>query len=489
MNSRSIGSQTSKLVAALIAAMWILSAGAAHASKKRVVVMQFRGPKSRAIRKGVVKLLKRKFKLVGQTTFTRKQRKLHARRINERNVAKVARALRVHAVVLGRIKRRRGRYSLSLTLRAGIDGEVVTKVTVKLGRRPRLTRPKLRKIRQSLVGAIAGLPTPPRKAPAPAPAPADDEETWSSEADGDTSDVDDNPLTDDQVDNDEPGARPLADADHEDDSTVEPAGDVYDRLARHRALDIAGGLSAISRSLSFDVGDGVADPPNAYDGALVPGAFVEGTIYPAAWGHGKAHASALANLGVSFMVDKVLSISSRLNGSDVDISTSQLRWGFGLRYRLNLGDDPQGASFTFGIGYNELSFELDRKTITDNMLDIDLPNVAYGYIDPSVAGRLPINRAIAAYATARYLIVTSVGDIEGDAAYGPASASGLDVDAGVEYRIDAHLLVRGGIRLQRLSLSFDGTGALSDRNGDGTTDVTGATDQFWGGYATVGYIL
>jgi len=428
-----VSSTSTRILVALLATFTLLAASAtsARAEKKKVVLLKFKGSKAKAIRKGVLKVLKKKFKMVGQAKFVRMQKKLRAKKINERNVAKVAQRLEVHGVVFGKISRKRGRYKLKLTLRAAEDGAVVEEVTINLGKRARLTKQKLRE-----------------------------------DADSDVE----------------------KDSDDDDDGTPLSKDELFDALARDRAVDLAAGLSVIGRNLSFDVSSGIADEPNGYKGTIVPGAFVQGEVYPLAWNK-KKKKGALAGIGASFVVDKVLKITSSLEGGSVEIPTTQLRWGVGLRYRINLGDKPTGATIKFGVGYNKLAFELDQQMIVDEGLDIDLPNVAYTYIDPGVAARVPISREMALYADGRFLLVTDTGDIASSDAYGAATASGLDFDGGLEYRMGARLLMRVGARYQRIALSFDGTGALSDRNGDSTSDVSAATDQYFGGYAVAGYLF
>ena len=74
-----------------------------------------------------------------------------------------------------------------------------------------------------------------------------------------------------------------------------------------------------------------------------------------------------------------------------------------------------------------------------------------------------------------------------------ASVSGRLVDARGNGVPNATLCVRERIMLaayghyQRISFSFKGKGLLTDRDGDGETDVGGAADLYLGGFVTAGY--
>jgi hypothetical protein len=477
----SIGS-ANRFLAACIAAVFVLAAGADVASAKNsVVVLKFSGPRGRSLQKGVEALVKKKAKLVPESKFKRQQKRLRARKINQRDVAKVAQSMELHGVIIGKVSRKRGRYRLRVTLRAGADGAIVEDVTVNLGRKPRLTARAKKDIRRKIVGAIPDLPDPIAE-------PEEEEEVAVDDAEWEEEEI--GGGRDDEVasGDDEPEGEVEGSADKDEPPLSKQ--ELWNALARDRAVDVAAGVSVIARRLSFTVNAGIADQPNGYNGTLVPGAYIAAEVYPLAFDHepGKKK-GALAGLGVAVVYDKVLKISSKLEGGTVDIATAQVRWGVGVRYRLNIGSEPSGPQVKFGVGYNKLEFTLDQQAIMDNMLDIDLPNVAYTYYDPGVAGRLPIGKQMAIYADGRFLIINDTGDMQLTENYGPATVSGLDLDAGLEYRLDARLLVRGGVRYQRIAYTFDGDGALGDRDGDAMSDVPSATDQFFGGYVMGGYLF
>ncbi len=482
MSSNSIASASKRLAALLalvIGATLFLVPTEASAQEKQIVVLKFTGPRSAGIRGGVIKVVKRAADLVGQAKFARQQRKLRARSLSDENIAKVARNMGLDGVLVGKVQRRGGKYRLRLELHAGADGAVVETVTVTLGRRPRLTKRAERLVRNKINRAIADLPPLEEEEAA-------DEGEWEDESEdlGGDSVAKDEPISDD--DDGE------ADAKVETKAKSKPLSDkeMHAALARDRAIDVSAGLSVVGRSFDFTVAAGIMDTPNGYNGAPVPGATIAAEIYPMAFDK-KAikKKGAIANIGVAVTFEKILQISSKLENSDVDIPTTQQRWGVGVRYRLNLGDSPTSPSVKVGVGYNKLEFQLDKEFAAGEGLMIDLPNVAYTFFDPGVSGRYPLNLDVALYADAKFLVITDTGEIQTTDSFGSASVSGLEADAGFEYRLDARLLFRAGIHLTRIAFDFDGNGAESDRDGDGNSDVGGALDQYLGGYATAGYLF
>jgi hypothetical protein len=137
------------------------------------------------------------------------------------------------------------------------------------------------------------------------------------------------------------------------------------------------------------------------------------------------------------------------------------------------------------VRYSQLSFQIDK---TDAPVDIDVPNVAYQYIDPGLAFRLPLaGGTVAVSAEARLALVTASGEIQEVSQYGAASMLGLDGDLGLEYRVMPRLGIRGGVRYTGISFAFDGSGELTNRDADAEPDVSGALDRYLGGYLVAGY--
>jgi opacity protein-like surface antigen len=241
------------------------------------------------------------------------------------------------------------------------------------------------------------------------------------------------------------------------------------------AADVSAGLSFTGRRFDFDENFPVGEKPNEYRGMFVPGLLVTGVVYPMMFVP-KFKTSPLSDIGVTFVLDQALLLKSKDESNMLEYDTTMRRWGFGLRYRMNVSN----IGLRFGAGYNNLSF-----LIKSGQFD-PFPDTTYSYLDIGGGARIPVMDKLAILANVAYLVVFSTGEIENPEQYGSGSAMGFSVDAGAEYQIMPKLVVRASLRYQRMSFSFDGLGAKAMGAGPDMV-VSGATDQYYGGSATAAY--
>lgn len=494
----------------------------AHAGKKRVVVLGFRGPKAARFEDSVVKVLKHSAHVIPARTYSRMKKKVHGYHPDAEGMSKVARKLRANGIISGRVSRHHGRYKLTISIRAGATGEEIGDPIVINVHGSRIRGSAERKLKRELRAALRDLPSASARV-----ARAD----TSSSDEGDAGDDDGGAAAagsdegaaggDDQTAGDDQGAgagggddssssgqeqpqRTAAaeDAGDNNEGAQKSAGSVSKKAhhvsgsekadldARGRAVDVSAGLSFEGRKLSFSY-DGAltgAEAPQGYSGGLVPGVVVLGELYPMTLLKGESR-KLTHNIGLSFVLDKVLLIKSKLQSdSSVSLPTSQTRYGIGLVYRWNFGDKPTSPTLKLGVGYNKLSFTIDESSAPAGTTVL-IPDVSYSYVDPGVILRYPFSRKLAAIGEARYLLVTKTGQIQNMDQYGGGGKSGYDVDLGGEYKLTGRLLVRAGIRLMHVGLSFDGSGTLTDRNNDSMQDVSSASDRYMGIYATAGWLF
>ena len=475
-------------LATLVTSATLLCLAGTAVAEKRVVVLDFVGPRTGRYQAAVTKMIAKKHTVVAGETYARTARKLGAARPTSANVSAVARELEANAVLIGIVKRKRGRYTLRLRLRAGVDGEFSATTIKADSKKPRLTAAQLRRVRRALLAAIDELP--PLEAP-----PADYGE--GGDDDGDDYDDDGDGRGGGGGDDDYDG--------YDDGGTIEKKSGANSALSdaeqadldvRGRGMDIAAGLSFSARTLSFTVRDGLGDlAPRGYEGTMVPGANIFGELYPLAFNRKKK--SALHNVGVTFSYDQAIKIESRMlyddgSGSPAEaiLPTAQTRWGVGLVYRYNFGKQPTSPTIKASLRYSSFAFVID-KSAAPGGVTVDIPNMEYAYYDPGLALRFPVAPKLALLADARLLLVTGAGEMQAASEYGASTITGYDVDIGFEYKINPRASLRAGGRFTGINLDFDGSGSLtSDRDGDGSSqDVTGASDQLVGGYLVAGYLF
>jgi hypothetical protein len=191
-NSRSRSSR-SKLLGALVVACAVVGwVGAAHAERKRVVVLDFEGPKSEKFHGDVVRLLKKTHTVVPTHQWNGAAEQLDAATLLDRDVRRVAKKLKVDAIIEGKIDKRRDAFLIHLKLREGKTGEVVRAGISTRADGPRIDARAQRDIKDELIGAIDEVES---------NRPGDDDERGrkrvakaEAEAEDDEEEVDDRPA-------------------------------------------------------------------------------------------------------------------------------------------------------------------------------------------------------------------------------------------------------------------------------------------------------
>src|SRR5204863_8084516 len=97
----------------------LLPTTAAHAGgKKRIVVLELEGPKAEKFHADLVKLLKKSHTVIPIDKWNGTAEELDASTPNDKNIKKVAKKLKIDAVVTGKVQKRRDEYILQRRIRA-----------------------------------------------------------------------------------------------------------------------------------------------------------------------------------------------------------------------------------------------------------------------------------------------------------------------------------------------------------------------------------
>jgi hypothetical protein len=154
MNSRSIAS-ISRLLAVAVAVAAVLGVGrVAEAGRKRVVVLEFEGPRSEKFHDDLVRLIKKTHTVVPAEKWNGAAEQLGAGTRSGRDVKKVARKLKIDAVVEGKIEKRRDEFIIRLKLRAGKSGELIGDSIDTKADGPRIDGRAQKDLKDELVGKI-----------------------------------------------------------------------------------------------------------------------------------------------------------------------------------------------------------------------------------------------------------------------------------------------------------------------------------------------
>ncbi|HUQ08382.1 MAG TPA: hypothetical protein VM261_38085 [Kofleriaceae bacterium] len=600
--SRSIATPSRWLAAAALLLIVVLAPGLAEA-RRRIVILEFTGPKAEDFQTDVEKMLKKSHSIVPTKKWDAAADDLNAKKVSEKNVKKVAKKLSIDGVIVGRVEKRGSRYILHLQLREGRSGKTVAAPDI-VERDEGLSVDGRDTIKQELLPIIDDLPA----------AGGDDDDEGDDEGDDEDDDVkpkgkgkakgkaktdDDDEDDDDEADDDDRGGRSgfggrgkvrgggddddedegdddgndeddddgdvkpkgkgkgkVADAgkgkakgkakgkssddddgsddegddegdddrgDDEDDDRVAARGggddddrgggddddeddsdddrgdgdDEDDDLAvggkvnlsnpRKRAMDVSVGLSFTGRKLSFTT-NLMMNRPQGYDGGPVPGIRLAADVFPLAFN--AKNKGFKRNLGLSFLYDRVLSISSNLEKMDVvyELPTTEHHFAAGVLYRHPVGKALQVEG---SLRFNKRIFSIDRNNPNLLPADIDIPNTNYTYIDPGVSVKYMMSSKIVLGGGARFLLITDTGRMQEPDQYGGATVTGVDIEGGLDYKVGPKMLVRGVARLTTIGYAFAGNGELTNnRDGDATdTDVSGARDTYFGGFASGVYLF
>ncbi len=137
----------------LLVGLGIANAG----GRKRVVVLDFDGPKAEQFHDDIVKLIKKSHTVVATDKWNGAAEELDATKVTEKNVKKVAKKLKIDGIITGKIEKRRDDYLIHLKLRSGSTGELVGNRIDTKADDAHVDGKAAREIKDELVGAIDEL--------------------------------------------------------------------------------------------------------------------------------------------------------------------------------------------------------------------------------------------------------------------------------------------------------------------------------------------
>jgi len=244
------------------------------------------------------------------------------------------------------------------------------------------------------------------------------------------------------------------------------------------------GVIALKRTLSFSSRADFELPPQGYKGTFAPAGHVAVELYPAAI---TAPHSVVGGLGVYAAYDQVFGLVTRsTNAPDVDLTTQQVHWSVGARFRYAFGDLPNLPSVVIGVGYSRRAFTIDRSALPDGQL-LDLPDVDYRAIEPSLQLRVPIGtERLALTLAAQALLMRTTGAIQQPEEYGAAKVTGVEGSVTIDAAITRRILLRLSGGMSQVGFDFNGNGRMSNmRDADPNQDVGGALDRWLGTSASL----
>ncbi|MEJ7599404.1 MAG: hypothetical protein WKG01_15970 [Kofleriaceae bacterium] len=519
----------------------------AHAERRRVVVLPFEGEKAEKFHEAVVKIVKKSHSVIPVDKYTSTADDLSASKVNEKNVKKVAKKLKLDGVVTGTVEKRRDQYILRIKVRAGKTGDFVGNDIKTTADGPRLDGSAARDLKDELVDLISNLSSnrgggsddeeeedrpkkvveeeeeevkPTKKKPAKVeeevkptkkkPAVEDDEEEAAAlktkkggfskkKFDEDEDRPSKSAKTEEEEEEDSPlpkSKKRPKDSDEEEDTDVaskedgDGEGDVTEE-ADPKRKDTAVSLSPGNRAVDFVAGLSFNARRMAFkfdpDLENRPPGY-KGVPAPGLLLDGTIYPLAFghSNKGMIKNLGLTFMYDKVLLINSKDAMGAKLDTK-AARYAI-------GAVFRYPFNKSATSpvigaqFRYGRQNFTIGGM-ADIPNVNYTILDPGVFLRFPISAKVVLNVDAAFMLITNTGAIQKTDEYGPATVSGFEGEFGFDYMVTKALFARAAFRFETIGLTFKGgANKSSNRDADEDQDVSGARDSYFGGLATIGYL-
>lgn len=487
---------TSALRIALAAAALCAAGSTADAKPRRVVVLDFDGPRALADngRSAIVNLLGEQYDVVATKRWIEARAAASRRAHGPQTWQKAAKTAGVDAVIEGWVQDEGRHKVLTMVVREASTGRELDPVSVRLGR-DGIRDEALGDLRMTLDDVLDWIETgsePTTELPVVTPRhmigakKPDDVDAARDDEDSDRRDRDDDDARDDDEDDDSDRSRRRsrrADRDRDDedsdrrdrddedsdrrdrdDKEVAAATDADAKEANDLAVlfgeksdewplpkkpthvprktplfQISAGGYYGSRSLDVE-----SEDPQNYLGATSKGVSVSASVFP--FPKQKLDGR-LSGFGASFNLYKSPS-------SEVGVELEDAIAYYGIDY----GGYDIAAHYRYPIGLVTISGEAGYSRDYykfESDIELDVPDVDYEYffgggrVDLSVTNRASIGFG------ARFMYLTGTGDLSSLDWYGPGTASGLTLDGNVQVPLPKSLFIRGELKYRRIKSEFD----------------------------------
>ena len=514
---------------ALTAALLSASAATAGAKPRRVVILDFDGPRGLADsgREEVVTLLGEQYDIVATKRWEDARAAAQQRAHGPQTWSKAAKKSGVDAVIEGWIQDEGRHKVLTVAVREASSGNEIDTVSVKLSQKG-LSPQNKHKLQTELDGVleyIEGSPEPysslrvietrpligaKQTRSDDAPAGRSKKKTVAEVEDAQLEDADAAPKKKKTAKRpDEDAAEESVAEEPEDAAEAEESGDGETQAPRkkNRQKDVAatsdakenedlvslfgatsdegkkvdpsashtpvptpkfrigGGGYYASRTLTFEAENQTG--PMSYPGVPHKGLQVQAEVYPFPL---KKMDGDLSGIGFSFSIGHSAgSVVTFDDGESVgEYNINQSQFDAGIHWRQPLGSL---VSLDGHVSYGRNTY-----IISDAPETFEVPDTEYSYIGGGAALDLNIADRASVGFGAKYFYLLDVGDISSVDWYGPGRASGYGLDGTFVIPLPKQLYLRGNLGYTKYSIDFDGVGQITEDEGvvsssDGTVQA------------------
>lgn len=209
-----------------------------------------------------------------------------------------------------------------------------------------------------------------------------------------------------------------------------------------------------SRSLTFDAAEDSTVP--AFAGVTTKGFEVNMAAYPFPL---KDYDGILSGVGFTGKLHHSAGSSVEFDLGD-EIQTyviNQNGWELAAHYRTPI---TGLVAFDGGAFYGNQTYQ-----IVDAVEEFETPDTSYSYLGAGLKLDLFITERASVGFGARYFWVLDSGDLESTDFFGPSDASGLGLEGSFLIPLPQNLYVRGDLTYQKISHELGGGGIITDEDG------------------------
>lgn len=232
-------------------------------------------------------------------------------------------------------------------------------------------------------------------------------------------------------------------------------------------------LSARGLTFNYDAPDENSPRPPDYPASFIKGFAAHAAVFPMPRQKLDGRPS-----GVGFSLDVAKSVASVLTINNVatmeyrDCTIDQTSWNLGVHYRWPIDFLSIGITGNFGKS---------STAIVDAPEDLGFPDTAFSYVGGGASIELAVTERSTVGFNARYMYLLGAGNIVDETAYGSGKAYGLGLGGEFTVPLPSNLYLRGAVDYQRYKIDFEGSGELTKEFG-----VWDVTDAAITGSANVG---
>ena len=475
----------------LVAALFAPAVARAQFGAKRAIVLRFGGPDGDRARTAIVHALEGAADLIPEREFGAAADRLGVRPRGLDNLARIASALRIDAIVEGDVERGGDGFQIVVRIRNGADAEILGSETFPTQSMSDLGQVEIDaadRLVPYLMTAAAG------SGGSDAPPPGDDEPPpdmrpprrggeGSADRGEEPPPVEAFPPSDEAPPEGEemppdlfPGAPP-----------PEPPGG----RGVPGWLDVALEFGVLHRS--FELAVEREDKPRTYSSGGAPPEFgLHFEFYPLAISGGGPE----SGLGLAAAFRHDIGLTTRgedTDGQTFEIDTSQSEWLAGVLFNLRTGRSRKSTTLRAGVSYGAFAFTLGNtsKLATESVIE----SMEYTYIEFAAGARIAAGTDLGLVVAidAAYRSVMDIGD-ESKRLFGEDTKGNFGLRLGAGLGLDLAFIGPGAYALARIdyftfSTTFDGDPAKDEMGNDiqGSGNGNDATDRYFRAGLSLGY--